>query len=60
VFGIVIALFLGISASYWAGCVAYVLAAASMIVITRRGAADAPVPGVAPPEEAPVLEEAPA
>ena len=59
VFGVVIALFFGISRSYWAGCLAYVLAAASMIVITRRARAGAPVPEAAAPEEEPVLEQAP-
>jgi hypothetical protein len=59
VFGVVIALFLGISASYWAGCLAYVLAAVSMIVITRRGSTPTPVPDAVPPEEGePVLEGA--
>jgi SAM-dependent methyltransferase len=59
VFGVVIALFFGISRSYWAGCLAYLLAAGSMIVITRRAARGAPVPETAPPEEEPVLERAP-
>ncbi len=36
VFGVVIALFFGISSAYWAGTLAYVLAAASMVVIMRR------------------------
>jgi hypothetical protein len=39
VLGVVIALFFGISAAFWAGAVAYGLAAASMAVITARRAA---------------------
>jgi hypothetical protein len=36
VFGVVIALFFGISAAYWTGTLAYVLALASMFLIMRR------------------------
>jgi hypothetical protein len=42
VFGVVIALFFGISAAYFAGALAYVLATVSMIAITRRR----PIPAV--------------
>jgi hypothetical protein len=35
VFGVVIAVFFGISAAFWAGAIAYVVAAASMAVIAR-------------------------
>ncbi|HEX6312556.1 MAG TPA: hypothetical protein VF152_13155 [Acidimicrobiia bacterium] len=59
VFGVVIALFLGIAASYWAGCLAYVLAAGSMIVITRRASRVVPAREPAPSEEEPVLQRAP-
>ncbi|MEJ7585249.1 MAG: hypothetical protein WKF43_14480, partial [Acidimicrobiales bacterium] len=45
VFGIVIALFLGISAAFWAGGLAYVLALASMAVIART-APDPEVPDI--------------
>jgi SAM-dependent methyltransferase len=36
VFGVVIAVFFGISVSYWTGLVAYAVAAASLVAITRR------------------------
>jgi hypothetical protein len=48
VFGVVIALFFGISAAYWAGTLAYVLALASMLMIMRRRpAAGEPIPAAA-------------
>ena len=36
VFGVVIALFFGISMSYWTGLVAYVIAAVSLVAVLRR------------------------
>lgn len=61
VFAVVIALFFGISRSYWVGCVAYALALVSMIVVTRRAAADASVPEAEVPaiESGAELEGAP-
>jgi hypothetical protein len=37
VLAVVIALFIGISTAFWAGCVAYGVALAAMVAITRRG-----------------------
>jgi hypothetical protein len=45
VFAVVIAVFFGISASYWTGLAAYAVATASLIAITRRR------PALAEPEE---------
>ena len=36
VLGVVIALFFGISMSYWTGLVAYVIAAVSLVAVLRR------------------------
>jgi predicted membrane-bound spermidine synthase len=58
VFGVVIALFFGISISYWVGCAAYVLAAGSIVVITRRATGPAAAAEVAPAERKPDLEQA--
>jgi hypothetical protein len=55
VFGMVIALFFGITAAFWCGFVAYAMAAASMGVIARSRPDRRPVPGEAaaePPEPA--------
>lgn len=43
VLGVVIALFLGISAAFWAGALAYSLALASIVLITRAPSEPAPV-----------------
>jgi hypothetical protein len=45
VLGVVIALFFGISMSYWTGLVAYVIAAVSLVAVLRRPRVEAePVP----------------
>ena len=49
VLGVVIALFVGISAAFWAGAIAYVLALASMLAIVRQGA---PAPSAGRPADA--------
>ncbi len=48
VFGVVIALFLGISAAYWAGFLAYVAAAVAITMIARSSRRGAPAPAADP------------
>ena len=55
VFAVVIALFLGISAAYLAGFLAYALAVGSMVAITRQKAPSPPAPEAAPTRPEPEL-----
>jgi hypothetical protein len=50
VLGVVIALFMGITAAFWAGGIAYFVAALSMVVITSRRAPEEPPAVVREPE----------
>ena len=59
VLGVVIALFFGISTSYWSGATAYTVALVAMVVITGRGApAEPPAAVVDADPEVRVLDPA--
>jgi hypothetical protein len=58
VFGVVIALFLGIAAAYWAGFLAYALALGCMIAISRRAGHRSPTPDAVPSRPEPEMVHA--
>ncbi|MGQ0803312.1 MAG: hypothetical protein ACT4PI_05555 [Actinomycetota bacterium] len=58
VFGVVIALFLGIAAAYWAGFLAYALALGCMIAISRRDGHRTPTPDAVPSRSEPEMVHA--